>query len=493
MSPRTDHLPLVDEIERDAQEEVDDIVRNHIRSEQEDQHEHACPTELLQEDAIVSGMELPSHFRELGVASLIARRPAAMLCGVYFVALVAFVWVLLTPGERFSVSEDLFIAQHDPDVSSFYDQAILRTASTQLRADRLDSAIADHLDSVPRRRRLTRGIEAVTLVYERRGISSRNVLGLRQLKTIHDFEQRLWEWSVQSGTCSTEFVGSGSTSHGCQQVDSIISYLYPSVETSPTTGNAAGGQRKLHFDGHMRVENPSLLSACAEPPFSAHDVAETLAWLASQRHDGNVEDDEARADEDDAEELSTESHKGAYSRYLRSTLYLASDTMSTGRWYQLASMLYAFSSRPWSRSWYVRTYYGGPTGLMTAGLLVLLTYDLLLLLCAIGAVGLYFRVYFGRWRLALLASLQILASFPVMLFVACVLLRQTPLSAFAATSLWVVVGVVSSTLLNSIPVKMMIASRTRARIHALIRLVKLKVVTIVCSVPLVGRQCLRLP
>ena len=65
----------------------------------------------------------------------------------------------------------------------------------------------------------------------------------------------------------------------------------------------------------------------------------------------------------------------------------------------------------------------------------------MLLLLSVGGIALYMRGYFGQWRLAGLAALQILLSFPMMYFVVVVLCWQRPLSAFAAASLAVVVGV----------------------------------------------------
>ena len=248
------------------------------------------------------------------------------------------------------------------------------------------------------------------------------VLGLRQLQAIHDFETKLWEWSVREETCSA-YTGGGPEARDCLPMDSLGNYLYPYLEAAGGSADekeGESGRTRLHFDGRMRLENGWLLSACADPPFTSLDVSETLAWLGIQQRAGNVEDDSAMADQDDADaaegdaggEYSEGGERRAFSRYLRSTLYLDGSSMSGARWYQLASMLYGFAARPWSRSWYVHLYYGGPTGLMTAGLLVLLTYDLLLLLVAVVAVGLYMRFYFGGWRLALLASLQLLLAFP---------------------------------------------------------------------------------
>ena len=42
---------------------------------------------------------------------------------------ITLVWVALTPGERFSVGEDLFIAQGAPDVRRFYELNNLETAA----------------------------------------------------------------------------------------------------------------------------------------------------------------------------------------------------------------------------------------------------------------------------------------------------------------------------------------------------------------------------
>jgi hypothetical protein len=86
-------------------------------------------------------------------------------------------------------------------------------------------------------------------------------------------------------------------------------------------------------------------------------------------------------------------------------------------------------------------YFGGPLELMTAELLVLLYNDLFLVFLSVVFVGCYMRAYFGQWRLAGLAALQILLSFPFMYFVVCVIFFESTLSAFAAASLAVVVGV----------------------------------------------------
>lgn len=57
------------------------------------------------------------------------------------------------------------------------------------------------------------------------------------------------------------------------------------------------------------------------------------------------------------------------------------------------------------------------------------------------ALGTHRRVFFGGWRLALLASLQIFLSLPFMYWIVTVPFGQTELAAFAGASLWVVLGV----------------------------------------------------
>ena len=172
-----DHIPLVNETE-------EHIPLNETEEPgvQEPDDNLAVPTELLQEDTS-NVLELPSAYAVLGAAKLIAGGPKKVLAVMYSAALLSTVWVLLTPGDKFSVSEDLFIARHEPDVRSFYDQGLLETASTQLSpgyvypADRPRRRMS-HLSSTDTRR-LSHGwspTEAVTLVYERRGFGSHNVI-----------------------------------------------------------------------------------------------------------------------------------------------------------------------------------------------------------------------------------------------------------------------------------------------------------------------------
>ena len=141
------------------------------------------------------------------------------------------------------------------------------------------------------------------------------------------------------------------------------------------------------------------------------------------------------------EHAETTSAEAAHSPYLRATLYLDTDQMDAGRWYELARLLWRRSSSWLSQSAFVKVWYGGPTDLTLAELLVALTNDMWLLGVALLAVLLYMRLFFGVWKLALLAALQILISLPLMYWLVTVLFGQAKLSAFAGASLWVVVGV----------------------------------------------------
>jgi hypothetical protein len=63
-------------------------------------------------------------------------------------------------------------------------------------------------------------------------------------------------------------------------------------------------------------------------------VAQTARWLHSSRRDGVL----AR------EHADTTSAEAAHSPYLRATLYLDTDKMDAGRWYELALLLWRRSS-----------------------------------------------------------------------------------------------------------------------------------------------------
>lgn len=160
------------------------------------------PTECLAEE-LEEAYELPSSFRAGRVAVGISSHPWQIVLSVLLLSAITTLWVGLTPGERFSTKEDLFIAKDDPAVENFY---VLR----HLPPNALKSP-ADVWPSDRRRRLLPSPSErasrqlssqspdldwrqAVTLVYERRGIDNApKVLSLRQIKAIHDLEHEIMQ------------------------------------------------------------------------------------------------------------------------------------------------------------------------------------------------------------------------------------------------------------------------------------------------------------
>ena len=435
---------------REVVEDYDHHV-NHSASRHEPHAEEvAVPTEYLQDD-LDTLIELPANFRAGKAARFIAAQPRRVLNAIAVASAVMTLWVALSAGEKFSAKEELFRAESDPAVTLYFG----------LNGDHLreKSALGSALPAAGRRLQSTGVTDleladsrvGVTLVYEKRGSGS--VLGLRELKAVHDIEGELAEWAQADGRCWT---GSGTplVSDTCLPADSLVSFLYPSVHDATLT-----------FDGALAADRYT----CELPPFGEDDVGELARWLRAREQGGFFEYVAEGFDEDSA--ITTGSGgvanatlkyvdpataaaaaaasppppppPGAHysSRWLRSTLFFAPGGMSSADWYELASKLYDRSASWFGTSEYVRLYYGGPTELLTAQLLVALAADLWLLLAALLFTLVYFRVFFGQWRLAALAGLQLFLALPIMYFFVCVPFGQSPLSAFATASLWVVVGV----------------------------------------------------
>ena len=269
----------------DRQYDTLDADRHEIIGDGEEDH-HAVPTELLTED-IDAYIELSPHFRTGRVANFIADAPKRVTVYTAMLSFICLIWVLLTPGERFSVADELFEAQGTVNYKHWKELGYLqyhdnvekqqapgyvypqdrhhgwgrRLAAGGGEATGVASA------APPGVRRLEEEAppreEKVTLVYERRGMGSRNVLSLRQLKVIHDFESELWDWMIDEGVC-WKGGGGGPESQGCQPLDSIMNYLYPYVETGAYLHD-------IRFDGRMPVEGRG---ECADPPFASADVSE---------------------------------------------------------------------------------------------------------------------------------------------------------------------------------------------------------------------------
>ena len=315
------------------------VNANPLAFEEGEEEEMAVPTEYLQEDLGMK-IELSDRFRPGRLSRFIAHEPAKMISTIAALAAILTVWVLIGASDRFSVEETLFRPTDDVDVLRFVQMShdLPFSARSQLGGRRSlytqDSVTADRA--------------SITLVFEKRGSSAGDVLGLRELKAIHDIESELHAWASDSDTKPCYQAAGGS----CVPIDSLNSWLYPTV----TPG-------MLSFDGGM--EGGGAAWSCAVPPFGASDVAQTARWLQSTGRDGVIA---AKAD--------TASADAARLPYLRATLYLDTDKMDAGRWYELALLLWRRSSSWVSQSSFVKVWYGGPTDLTLAELLVALTNDM---------------------------------------------------------------------------------------------------------------------
>eukprot|EP00964_Phaeocystis_antarctica_P139535 scaffold104315_cov75-Phaeocystis_antarctica.AAC.6 len=315
------------------------VNANPLAFEEGEEEEMAVPTEYLQEDLGMK-IELSDRFRPGRLSRFIAHEPAKMIGGIGALAAILTVWVLIGASDRFSVEETLFRPTDDVDVLRFVQMShdLPFSARSMLGGRR----------SLYKQDSLTGDRASITLVFEKRGSSASDVLGLRELKAIHDIESELHAWASDSETKPCYQAADGS----CVPMDSLNSWLYPTISPG-----------MLSFDGGM--EGGGAAWSCAVPPFGASDVAQTARWLQSTGRDGVIA---ARADTSSAGE--------AHSPYLRATLYLDTDKMDSGRWYELALLLWRRSSSWLSQSSFVKVWYGGPTDLTMAELLVALSNDM---------------------------------------------------------------------------------------------------------------------
>ena len=145
----TNPLTQYDSERKRVESSVADYIASDERHDEAEAAEHAVPTEFLQED-LQTTIELPIDYRVGRLARVLANRPGKVLCVEYAVALVLLIWVLLTPGERFSVSDSLFEASDDDDVVRAATRD--RRAATAARARQLARAPAPSLSPPARAR-----------------------------------------------------------------------------------------------------------------------------------------------------------------------------------------------------------------------------------------------------------------------------------------------------------------------------------------------------
>ena len=247
------------------------------------------PTECLAEDLEVE-YELPVGFTPGKIPKLVAANPWGIVLATLLAAGLTMTWVALTPGERFSTSEDLFIARGDPDVANYYVLRHLPRYALKSERDRWsrdNSPNGRRLNEDPARplgshaaagsgpalaprpvpvaaRRSLSGPSApplydrteVTIVFERRGgDNGPEALSLRQLKEIRDLEHEIYEWADEKRVCWTATTAEDAP---CLPFDGLISYMYPTV--------TQGANGSLVFDGRRLLgSNRRPASAGVEP------------------------------------------------------------------------------------------------------------------------------------------------------------------------------------------------------------------------------------
>mmetsp|Transcript_31762 Transcript_31762/g.101317 ORF Transcript_31762/g.101317 Transcript_31762/m.101317 type:complete len:2320 (+) Transcript_31762:93-7052(+) len=475
------------------EEEEDDIteeehVKHVLNSYAAEAHDGAdggvIPTEYLQEDLGVT-LELPRSLQRMKnpVCLVVAAFPAAVVGLSLLVSCVASLWLASSPADLFSVSEELFLDATHPDCR-FYMAARrelgANTAGEQMRAwsgrgarALTSMATSRHqrrlVDAPPPRRRLaslgdnpncpncTRfndgsrqsprttaidrtssagpagwcegsslALDSVTLVHTMRDpAGGGSVLDPRSLAQMRMAEARLMEWARANGRCDP-------TPHlacECQSIDSFANYVFPDLQFQ--AGAEGAPSPALVYDAELSRTGafPAGIGACARAPFSRSDAVEVMSWLVRRGHDGFFS--RSLLHEHGMGERPPQ-HRRLPA--LRSTLRLRG--MGASDWTRLAALLADVSGS----STRVQVHYGGSSALLLGELLASLSHDVWLLLIALSLVGVCLRAFFGCWRIAAVATVQMALGLPVMYWLVCVLGGQEQLSAVAASSLWVVLG-----------------------------------------------------
>ena len=217
--PLSNHANFDNDADYDADaSRVQAVVNaNPLALEEGEEEEMAVPTEYLQEDLGMK-IELSDRFRPGHLSRFIAHKPAKMISTIAAVAAILTVWVLIGATDTFSVEETLFRPTDDVDVKRFVQMSHTLPFSARSMLGRRRSLFKE--DSV------TGDRASVTLVFEKRGSSARDVLGLRELKAIHDIESELHAWASASDAKPCYQATDGS----CVPMDSLNSWLYPTVQ-----------------------------------------------------------------------------------------------------------------------------------------------------------------------------------------------------------------------------------------------------------------------
>ena len=209
-------------------------------------------------------------------------------------------------------------------------------------------------------------------------------------------------------------------------------YIFPSVES---TGTSAGGELALRFGGlGLGLSDASAGLRCGAA-MTSFELDGVLAWLDARAQTaffGNGPD-----------ALAAFQRTPRQARYLRTQLRLDYNVWARLRRSTRGLGLTDILAEE-SRSDLVRIYSDlleTNYRLRNLQLEKWVINDVVLLAVAAGLVMLYMTLHFHNALFALAAVMQLVISFPIVFVIVDVVLRQRPVSAFASTSLWVVMGV----------------------------------------------------
>ena len=428
------------------------------------------PTEYLAADHAAL-MELSGDASsDSRLIKLMVKRPACLIASVWVGSLL-FAFLLFAFGElSLSTSAELFINQHEEDVVHSALSAVLYSTDashdTSWQGGSTGRRSLGQLADRNNGRRLTEGTcpgprwsdITFSLVYEARDGGS--VLRPKQLQEILLIELELRAWMRASRVCSvtqsTTVASDADLGDGCscRPLNSVVNYVFPSVQYSGTP-NAS-----LLLDGMGYGPAAAQVGLKCGTALTSAEVQGVLSWLDDKAgffSDGSIgaNDWDTMQEHAGNNQDQTGSRRPRSNGTARSAKYLRTLVpFSSPRWYSIAGSgsqagtsevlgltdvldrvagnphvrVYSdFTSRWWTiRNQQIQRW---------------LVHDVLLLLVAVLLIFAYMCVYFRAACFAFLSVMQIVLSFPFMLFIVDVLLRQRPLSAFSCCSLWVVTGV----------------------------------------------------
>ena len=264
------------------------------------------------------------------------------------------------------------------------------------------------------------------------GFASRdgtNILKPKLLQRIFVIEQSLMAWLRDRDVCSKQRAAEcGGT---CRPPDSLLNYVFPTVETATT------GARVLRFGGSAEFDVGTANAGLrCGPAITQSELSGVINWVHGTNRTGFF----GRAAGAAPVMLDVPI---PYATYLRT--WLPVDVSRLRQLYLREELLDFMAVLERMRdnpdvhvySDVVEQFWRLPTQQLRRYVL----HDAALLGVALLLVLAYMTFYFRNVLFAMAAIMQIIVSLPIMFFVVDVVLQQRPVSAFACTALWVVTGV----------------------------------------------------